>query len=142
MLTDQQEQNLASASKRSKKRLQDKTHPQVVNIHDGRRMPNVLMLREHKDYRIYLGPEGVTDAEALQWVKGELKRKVPKVTYTSPLDSFDVGKATKDDLIVFAMEELGIALDPTMHIATMRSKVMEAANKLVAQAEPAEDLSA
>ena len=140
MLSDQQDQNLTNAQKRSAKRRQDKDHPMVVNINDGRRMPNVPMLREHKDYRVYMGPPNASDAEALAWVKGEVKRKVPKITYTSPMDSFDVGKATKDDLIVFAMEELALPLEPTMHIATMRSKVMEAANKLSAAAQT-EDLT-
>ncbi len=130
MLTDQQDQNLTNAQKRSLKRRQDKDHPMVVNINDGRRMPNVPMLREHRDYRVYMGPPNASDADALKWVRGDLKRGTPQVTYTSPTDAFDVGKATKDDLIVFAMEEFALALEPTMHIATMRSKVLEASNKV------------
>lgn len=140
MLTDQQEQNLTNAQKRSIKRRQDKTNTHVININDGRLMPNVPMLREHKDYRVYTGSIEASLADRMRWIKGEVRR-VPKVTYTSPTDAFDVGKATKDDLIVFAMEELALALDPSMHIATMRSRVLEAANKLAAAAAPAEDLT-
>ena len=104
MLSDQQDQNLTNAQKRSAKRRQDKDHPMVVNINDGRRMPNVPMLREHKDYRVYMGkpPNASRRRRAGSGCAATWKRGTPQVTYTSPTDAFDVAQGfTKDDLIVF-----------------------------------------
>ena len=135
MLTDQQEKTLSNAQQRSAKRRQDKQFPHVVNVNDGRLMPNVLALRNHKDYRVYQGPKDASTDDRLRWLQGV--SKTPKVTNSqAEADDFDVGKATKDDLIVFAMEQYGAPIDPAMDIRTMRKKIVEMAEKAAAQATP------
>lgn len=137
MITDQQEKNLSNAQQRSAKKKQDKAYPHVVNINDGRLMPSVPALRNHKDYRLYTGPADASTAERLKWVEGTLKKGMPKVINSmAEADEFDVGKASKDDLIVFAMEQFGHALDPSVDIRTMRKKIVEMAEKAAAAAEP------
>jgi hypothetical protein len=139
MLTDQQDQNLSNASLRSAKRRQDKENPMVVNINDGRLMPNVKMLREHPDYRIYRGPDTKDAKVRLQWLNGELKRTPIKVTNTKADAVFDVGTATRDDIIVFMMEEYGITVKPETPMSTMRQMVVRAADKAAAAAQAAEN---
>jgi hypothetical protein len=132
MLTDQQDQNLSNASRRTSKRRQDRENPHVVNVKDGRLMPNVKMLREHPDYRIYRGPDTDDAKVRLQWLDGALKRVPMKVTNTKADAVFDVGTATRDDIIVFMMEEYGIVVKPETPMSTMRQMVVRAADKAAA----------
>jgi hypothetical protein len=141
MLPEQQATNLSNAESRRLKRRQDKTHTHVVNIHDGRLMPNVQMLRDHKDYRIYTGPIDASAEDRLRWVAGELKKLPMKVLNSlENAPTFDVGTATRDDLIVFAMEEYGQVLKETTPLSTMRKQVLKFAENAAA-AEAADALA-
>ena len=141
MLSEQQATNLSNAESRRLKRRQDKVHTHVVNVHDGRLMPNVQMLRDHKDYRVYTGPMDASSEDRLRWVAGELKRLPAKVLNSlenAPV--FDVGTATRDDLIVFAMEEYGQQIKPETPLSTMRKMVLKFAENAAA-AQTAEELA-
>lgn len=135
MITAEQESNLANANMRAKKK-QDKTNPFVVNIHDGRLMPNTPRLRAHKDYRVY--PAGLddarksTNAERLRWIeKSKAITSSPKIVNSmAEADQFDVGTATADELAVFAMEQWGLALDPKKPLKTLRGEVMKKASEI------------
>ena len=131
MLTEQQEITLSNAQQRAAKKRQDKQFPNVININDGRLMPSVPALRNHKDYRLYQGPKDADLTDRMRWLQGI--SKVPKVVNSqAEADEFDVGKATKDDLIVFAMEQFGAAIDPLTDIRTMRKKIVDMAEKAAA----------
>jgi hypothetical protein len=133
MLSDQQAQTLSNAEQRRLKRRQDRQHPHVVNINDGRLMPNVEMLRNHKDYRVYSGPEGLSAEDRLRWVAGETKKLPTKVLNSlKEAPVFDVGTATRDDLIVFAMEEYGQVLKPETPLFMMRKLVLKFAENAAA----------
>ena len=123
MISEAQDQRLANNIARSAKYKQDKTHPMVINIHDGRLLPNNKLLREHKDYRVYTGDIKADLPARMKWLKGFAN--TPKVINSAEAaDNFDVGKATKEDLIGFALDTFGAALDPDKHIATLRKEVM------------------
>lgn len=129
MITADQERNLADANARAKKK-QDKTNPMVVNIEDGRLMPNTPRLRAHPQYRVYAGPKDADAAGRLRWLDGQSRAGKTKIVNSmAESDTFDVGTASVDDLIVFAMDNYGLALDPDKPMKTLRKQVMEAAAK-------------
>jgi hypothetical protein len=139
MISEQQEANLAEAHARSKKK-QDKTHPHVINIDDGRLMPNTPRLRILPNYRVYGGDINAALPERMKWLKSAL-RAHPKAIVNSKAeeDTFDVGTASVDDLIVFAVENFGASLNPKHPLKNLRAEVMRLAE--VAEKQTEESLS-
>ena len=136
MISDNQESNLSNAYSRSSKKRQDRENPMVINIHDGRLMPNTPRLRIHKDYRVYTGPIDASEPDRMKWVAGALKQRAAVVTNSrADEDIFDLGAASKDDILVFANENYGKVLDPQTDIRTLRKIVMQLAEQAAA-AEP------
>jgi hypothetical protein len=138
MITAEQEANLAAANSRSKKK-QDKTNPFVVNVKNGRLMPNTPRLRVHKDYRVYPASleeaQKSTTADRMKWIErsAAMRTDAPRIVNSKAAeDAFDVGTATADDLAVFAMETWGLALDPKKPLKTLRSEVMKKAAEMEA----------
>lgn len=130
MMTEQQVNNLTNAVNKAKYK-QDKVHPMVINREDGRLMPNNAMLRAHKNYVVYTGPLDADLPSRMRWLKGLVSHQGPKVVNSAAAaDNFDVGKATKEEIVGFAMEQYGAALDPTKHIATLRKEVMALYEKM------------
>ncbi len=129
MITAEQESNLAAANARAKKK-QDPKNPMVVNVEDGRLMPNTPRLRVHPKYRVYSGPKDADASGRLRWLDGQSRSgKVAVVNTMSEQDTFDVGTASADELMIFALENYGLALDPEKPMKTLRKQVMEAAAK-------------
>jgi hypothetical protein len=125
MISPQQEQAMIAA--RAAKR-QDKKHPYCINTQDGRLLPNVPKIREHKNYRVYDGPTDGTRQERLAWISKAISRK-PIIVDSSENEPepFDAGKATAEDLCVFAMDQWGAALDPSKSVGVLRKEVMKLA---------------
>lgn len=129
MITAEQERNLSDANARAKKK-QDKTNPMVVNIEDGRLMPNTPRLRVHPQYRVYAGPKDADAAGRLRWLEGQSRGgKTKLVNSKADEDTFDVGTATADEMVIFALENYGLKLDPKKPLKTLRKELMEAAAK-------------
>lgn len=135
MITPEQEQRMSDSLAASKKK-QDKTHPHLINIKDGRLMPNTPKLRLLPDYRVYDGPIDGTRAQRMGWIKQAISRAPVKIVNTAPVEAavFDIGKASKDDLITFAFERWGKTLDASKTLALLRTEVAA-----LAQAEPEEE---
>lgn len=121
-ISAQQEKTLSEANQRYKKK-QDKVNPHVININDGRLMPNVSTLREHVNYRVYTGPKDATTEERMKWLQGALKQ-MPDRHVTGVVEDFDVSTADKDALITFAMEEWGLMLSPELGLSVLRRQVL------------------
>jgi len=119
-MNSQQEHNLSQAFSKSKK--QDKRYPHVVNVENGRLMPNTPKLREHKLYRVYAGPKDATTEERLAWIKGLMARSPIKVV-NSAEETFDIAKAGGEELVAFALEHFGAALDGTKPVAVLRREL-------------------
>lgn len=127
MITEQQEQNLADSLARSKKK-QDRTNPMVINIDDLRLMPNTPRLRVHAKYRVYSGPIDASKADRQRWLDGAL-RHLPRKVINSAADEppFDIGTASKDDLVTFAMENFGTQLEFNKPLKALREEVLKLA---------------
>lgn len=117
----------AMATRQSSIKRQDSAAPLLINIEDGRLMPNAPNIRALPGYRIYHGdPKADLKARMAYLHSGGHGRK-----HTPVLDDvqpFDVSKATKEELLSFAMNEYGAALDVTADLRTLRKKVMELAD--------------
>ena len=74
MITEAQEAAVVQARGKSPKFKQDKRHPFLINVKDGRLFPNVGALRDStnagaKDYRIFTGSPKATHDERMKWLE-------------------------------------------------------------------------
>lgn len=137
------------AEARAARNKQDKEHPMLINIKDFRLVPNVPLLRHHRNYRVFAGDARATYDErkrivetgtmmarplvvdtalaALHAANPALKGRAPDSPSVAESDEppFDVGKANREDLCAFALRYYGADLDPDgkTHLATLRSKL-------------------
>lgn len=116
MITDAQEAALAA---RRAQLSQDKRHPHLIHIDDGRLMPNVPKLRGHPKYRVFTGSPKATPEERMAWLRSMGNGPAEAPTE----EAFDIGKATVDEMIAFAASEYGVTLDPSLHHNKMRAEL-------------------
>lgn len=120
----------------SKKFAQDKTVPMLINIKDGRLIANSLNVRANPDYRPYGGRLDASLQERLAYIASSVGSSRTRVINSAPeAATFDLGKATKAEIITFAMEEYGMVLSDETDVRTLRKQVLAAAG------EPVTDLS-
>ncbi len=119
-MNSQQEANLSQAVSSSKR--QDKRYPHVINVENGRLMPNTPKLRGHKLYRVYAGPKDATTEQRLAWIKG-LMARTPIRVVNSAEETFDIAKAGGEDIVAFALEHFGAALDATKPVGVLRREL-------------------
>lgn len=133
-MTAQQEMNAANARATSRKFGQDKTNPFLINIEDGRLIPNVERIRSSRaaTYRVYTGDPKATLEERMAYLKSGVGRPGrTKVVNTQPEEAaFDIGKATKEDLVAFAASEYGLALDSSKSLKVLREEFAKTAEAL------------
>lgn len=86
--------------------MQDKKVPLLININDYRLMPNVPMIRNEPNYRPYHGDPYATLAERQRYLEGTALREV-----VLDVEPFNIGKASKEELIAFAIDQYGVTLD-------------------------------
>lgn len=136
MITASQEERLSEANSRSGKKKQDRENPMVMNIEDFRLMPNTPRLRAHKQYRVYSGPLDASVAQRKRWLEGALKQLPKRVVNSAPEEVFDIGLATADDLVIFALENYGAKLDPEHSLKKLRTEVAKLAAAAESETEP------
>lgn len=146
MITDAQESNLAQAAGRGPKFKQDKKHPFLIHVKDGRLYPNTQKLRESKvapDYRIFTGNPKASAEERKLWL--ETQGAAPGLTPVIESEPFDIGKATAEELIGFALSEYGTTIKSDQRMTTekqlvdLRSQVRKLAEQAGAMRTKATD---
>jgi hypothetical protein len=148
MLNDAQAGALESkaADARARQR-QDKTHPLLINAKDGRLMPNVPRIRNNKKshYVVYTGDPKATLESRMRWLATLSNNGARRVIDTSAEAPFDLGKASKQELVDFALSEYQTTLDVKTDHRVLRSQVKMLAEQhdaLMSKAKtPAEDLA-
>lgn len=154
MLNDAQAANLEGkiADARARQR-QDKSHPLLINIKDGRLMPNVPRIRNNKkaQYVVYTGPAKATLEERMRYLQSMGRNGGRRVVDSSSEDApFDIGKASKQELVDFALSEYQTQLSLETDHRKLRTQVKELAvqhqamvekSAAKAAAATAEDLS-
>ncbi len=116
MITDAQEAALAA---RRAQISQDKKHPHLIHIEDGRLMPNVQRLRGHPKYRVFTGSPKATLEERMAWLRSLGHGDQAPATE----EAFDIGKASPTEMIAFAASEYGVKFPEDMHHNKMRSEL-------------------
>jgi hypothetical protein len=128
------------AEHRSKTR-QSKTCPWLIRD-DGMIVPNVPLIAKKQNFRPYHGDPGATIEERMRYLQG-FSHKRRAVVMSAPLvedEPFDIAKATKEELIQFAMEEFSEPIDPEEHLNKVRTIVAKLAGvDLVAAQRPSGD---
>lgn len=123
MINNAQEAAIAAARARSQ---QDKTNPFLINVHDGRLIPNVPKLRGHKDYRVFTGDhKRASKEDRMRWL--ETGGSAPNARGVVDSTPFDLGKATADEIVAFAASEYGLMLNPESNLHTLRAAMRKAA---------------
>lgn len=121
--------------------------PFLINIHDGRLVPNVPRLAgrpekrdpstgrllqaaisPHVDYRPYRGRVDAPREERMQVLRTEYapREDVPPVAGDAP---FDVATADAPALVEFALQQYGINLSPNTPIQLLRGRVKALASE-------------
>lgn len=127
---------------------QSREYPLLIHIEDGRLVPNVPRLggqkadkslnkpfiASHPKYRVYMGPPKAKLEErmrilATQNMTGNAA-VVDTTLPTTPAHEFDIGKAGRSELVIFAFENYGVQIDNDKgneHVMTLRAKVRDLA---------------
>lgn len=140
-MTETQQASLSQHQ--TKKFAQDKKVPMLININDGRLIANSLNVRANPDYRPYSGSLTASREERMAFVRSAIGGARTRLINSAPDEAptFDLGKATKAELIAFAMDEFALPLDEKTDIRTLRNQVMAASEKANAVGAPTgEDL--
>jgi hypothetical protein len=132
MITEQQQTAMSNRNKP----LQDRKVPLLINIDDGRLVPNVEQTRALENYRLYHGPSNASLADRMNYLRTEYKGMhrftevadsgSPPAGTTKP---FDIHTASKEELVAFAASEYHKELDLTAHLATLKKQVRELARE-------------
>lgn len=128
-ITEQQEARLADARTRAR---QDPKDPLLINLEDGRLMPNVPRIRAKPNYVIYSGSPKDNLETRMLWLQSMGRRPGARRVVNTVLDSdeaFDVGKATKEQLRDFAMQEYMVELNMGKDIKELRREVVSLAKQ-------------
>lgn len=102
---------------------QDKKVPLLINTDDFRLMPNVPKIAALANYRPYPGKADDSVEVRKQFIeRGNHSGPRGFVNSAANTAPFDLGTASKDELVTFAMDEYGIALDPSKHLNRLRAE--------------------
>jgi hypothetical protein len=123
MINDSQEAALSNATRPK----QDKNIPFLINVDDGRLVPNMPRLRLHPKYRPYHGVLTASQADRMTYLKTEYKNMPRSVIDSTKTKSFDIGTASREELIAFALSEYGTSLAPTLNAMSMRVQLRKLA---------------
>ena len=143
MITEAQEANLSAQITRGR---QNTKIPFCIHVKDGRLMPNVPEILAHPDYRPYTGNYKASLDERMAYLRsggfgapGRRAVVMPAVEDEAhaPVadEPFDIAKASRQELVDFALEQWQESLDPATHLTTLRAQVAKLA-KLHANPEP------
>ena len=121
-----EDQMLAARALKSK---QDEKNPFLIHRENGRLLPNIAILRKNPKLMPYNGSVKASLDERMRFVRTGTTRQVVDTSGSDALQPpFDVGTASKDDLIAFAFNEFGLTLNPNTPVHAMRRQVVAAAN--------------
>jgi hypothetical protein len=165
MINEAQESKMIA--QRAARNKQNPKVPFLINIKDGRLMPNVPMLAgrpgekapsgqviparpPHPNYRPYTGSLKASEEERMKWLESA-GLKIHTVTedaehtgvaprrgvVLADVEPFDIGTATVSELIEFAQQEYGKTLSPAGGLRGLRTQVGELARAAGAVTERA-----
>ena len=123
-ISEAQENKMAAAI--AAKKRQDPNMPFLIHRTDGRLMPNTPLMRKHKSLVPYTGSVKASLEERMRYLATGSSRRV---TLAPPQEEevFDIGTATKEEILDFALAEYGQQLNEKAPVHILRGQL----NKLV-----------
>lgn len=118
-----EEHEKAAAAFRGKHR-QNKANPWLIRTDDGMIFPNVPLLAKKPNMRVYAGDIKAPVEERLKMLEGMPGRR--SIVFDD-VEPFNITKASKTELIQFAMDEYSEPIDETEHINKVRAVVCKMA---------------
>lgn len=121
----------ALQTNRDRRGMQDKKMPYLIHRDTGRLLPNVEQLRKHPKMMPYTGSPKASHDERMRFIRtGTFRQVVDTSVAEAQLDlpPFDLGTASKEDMIKFAKEEFGLDLNPNAPPHIMRAQIKKAAD--------------
>jgi hypothetical protein len=137
-------------AQRNARNKQNVKIPFLINVKDGRLIPNVPMLAgraaevapngqvipakpPHPNYRPYTGSLKATEEERMKWLESsgftiqtvstEAGNAPRRAVVLADVEPFDIGTATVGELIAFAKDEYGADLSPAGGLKALRTQV-------------------
>jgi len=134
MISDAADQ---AASNHRASRAQDKRVPFLIHVDDARLLPNTPLTRKNPSYRQYHGDAKAPLEERKRYLATEgAGRGAPRravVGMSQDVEApFDIGAASKAELVAFAMTEYSTALSDDADIRTLRKQVAKLAETAAA----------
>lgn len=125
MLDENFEAAVAQARGRTR---QNKAVPFLIRD-DGLLMPNVPLIAKKQNFRPYHGDVKWSLEQRLEYLKGQqTKRRVINTAAVADDEApLDIAKATKEELIAFALDEFVHVIEPDTHLNKVRSIVAKLA---------------
>lgn len=110
---------------------QDKHVPWLIRD-DGMLFPNVPLIAKKQNFRPYHGDLQASLEDRLNYLKGirSQRRVINSAAMADAEAPFDIAKASKDELIQFALDEHGVTIDPETHLNKIRADVARLAGLL------------
>jgi hypothetical protein len=117
-IDDNTEEKLSNARNR---RRQSRECPLLIRD-DGMLFPNVPLVAKKQNFRPYRGDPKASLAERMRYLQGFSQRR--QVVFNPEADAapFELGKATADEIVAFAMEEYGAVLDAAKPLPDLRQE--------------------
>lgn len=116
---------------------QNKAVPFLIRD-DGMLYPNVPLVAKNPRYRPYHGDPKATLKQRLDWLAGVQAPQRRKVVLEP--EPFNLSHATAEEIVAFALEEFGAALDPETPLKLLREQCFNLANLPESEsAEPAKE---
>lgn len=103
---------------------QDKKNPLLISMSDALLWPNVPNLRKSKDMILYTGNPKAGPEERRRYVESMKTGRLGMRSVIDTSQAFDVGTATVQDLIDFALTEYGKTLNPAAPLVTLRKQIV------------------
>lgn len=142
-INEQTEQKMISA--RAARNKQNKEVPFLINVKDGRLLPNIPALagrpaektpsghtipakKPHPNYRPFTGSPKASLEERMKWLEtsGAAAPRGREVSLAN-IEPFDVGTATLDELVEFGSSEYGLEINKGLGLKAARAAVIKAA---------------
>ncbi len=113
-IDDNAEEKIAKARRR-----QSRDCPLLIN-EEGRLIANMPLIAKKPNWRPYRGDPKASLEDRMRYLQGLGQRRA--VVFEQPEEPFNLGTATADEIVSFAMEQYGAALDVDMPIDQLRQR--------------------
>jgi len=134
MMSNATAEALETRHANARRRRQDKQDPLLICIEDGALFPNVPNIRKKATFIVYRGDPKANLDERMAYVKSMKGGHIGRRGVINTQEAFDIGKATKEELVDFALTEYDTELKDAP-LMVLRKQVQGLAEKFDAMVQ-------